>query len=75
MSDKITLPVSRATILDTLARIMRDRAYPEFVHAPPPLWATDAAEQIWTYIEDLTKLALRPTPTSAEPPLDEDADG
>lgn len=41
--------LTHAEVVDRLARIMRDRAYPEFTQAPPPLWATDAAEQIIRY--------------------------
>lgn len=58
MSEKITVPMSKAELLDKIARIMRDRAYPEFQHAPAPLWANDAAQTILTLFEDITRRAL-----------------
>lgn len=55
---KIKTPfTSREDHLDHLARVMRDRAYPEFAAAPPPLWATDAAEAILSEFESLYRAA------------------
>lgn len=48
---------SREEHVQHLARVMRDRAYPEFSHAPTPLWANDAAEAILSEFERLYRVA------------------
>lgn len=54
---KVILRSSRESIVDWMAHNIRNRAYPEFMHAPPPEWATEAAENCWRYIETMGVVA------------------
>ena len=49
---------SRVLLVEHIASVMRNRAYPEFSRAPVPLWALDAAEQIVVLFEGVAKAAL-----------------
>lgn len=59
MSDKIALGWTREEIVDRFARIIRNEMAPEFWEAPPPEWATRAAETIWQNVEAITADQLR----------------
>lgn len=55
---KIALDMSREQVIDHLAHLMRDRAYPEYTKAPVPLWATDAAEKALAFFEEKVRERL-----------------
>jgi hypothetical protein len=50
--------LTRPEVVDILARMMRDEAYPEFRLAPPPAWATRAAERIIDYHQPMLRDVL-----------------
>lgn len=57
--EKWVMPfASREALVDHLSRVMRDRAYPEFTAAPPPLWARDAAETVAAFYEGVARAAI-----------------
>jgi hypothetical protein len=58
VSRQIAVGMSRAELLDHIAHVMRDRAYPEFTQAPLPLWATDAAETVLAFFESKVRETL-----------------
>lgn len=55
---KIALDMSREQVIDHLAHLMRDRAYPEYTKAPVPLWASDAAESVLAFFEEKVRERL-----------------
>jgi len=51
-------PLSREEVVERLATLIRDEAYPEFSAAPPPEWASRAAAKVIDFHQPMLRDTL-----------------